>query len=625
MSKIVDIKNFDLYNLVNSPIAVFGEDFSVLYCNKMFLNIMGNDNKPIIGTNFLDYIFKKDREILKTSFNYIKDDGQEFETSFRLKTKSRGYIWFSAIANTLKDENNIIIYVINLFDIYSADNDDIYGFSKNFINHKSNSFFGSKVVTDEEGNIIDINEGFLKITQTDKATITQKKFVNFIRSPNFIEEYNKEFERLLSGEIKESKFDIDINIPNDDTYHSSLYIFYLDVNGTKIITHSLGLNSKEIFEYEKIIEEKTKVLKLTERISGIGHWQIDTETEKLTWSEGVYRIHELEPSQYIPEMESAIDFYHPEDRMWVRQYIEDAIKDKEPFEFEFRIITESGKLKHVFSKAYIRFNSKDEVESIFGILQDLSEIKESEHNLEKMVEELRISNQELERFAYFASHDMQEPLRTINSFTDILKVKIDKLDCEDEDIVKYFDFIQQSARQLQNLVKDLVDYSKSQELYEKREEVDINKVVEHVIRSLSLNIESEHATIKVIGKLPVLYANRGGLSRLIQNIVSNSLKYRRKEEPPKIEISATESNNCWAIHIKDNGIGMDEKYKNQIFNPFKRLHNKFEYSGSGIGLAVCKKIVDNLGGEIGFTENEENGVTFTFVLPQKRPPKKVAI
>jgi PAS domain S-box-containing protein len=242
------------------------------------------------------------------------------------------------------------------------------------------------------------------------------------------------------------------------------------------------------------------------------------------------------------------------------------------------------------------------------------EIREANVTLEKKVQqrtaELEIKNKELEQFAYVASHDLQEPLRTTSSFVELLRKQYHgRLD---EHADRYIDYVIQSSDRMKTLIKDLLDYSRIGR--EKQfEPVDCNIAFAEVLADLAEVIKENHATITA-GPLPVVNAFPTELKLLFQNLLSNSIKFRKPGVAPDIGISATKENGFWHFQIRDNGIGIDKQYQQRIFIIFQRLHNRSVYEGSGIGLAHCKKIVELHGGKIWVVSEAGKGSTFHFTL-----------
>jgi PAS domain S-box-containing protein len=258
---------------------------------------------------------------------------------------------------------------------------------------------------------------------------------------------------------------------------------------------------------------------------------------------------------------------------------------------------------------------------VTAAIRDISEKKRLEKairdvnlSLEKKVQqrtaELEIKNKELEQFAYVASHDLQEPLRTTSSFVELLRKQYHgKID---DNANRYIDYVVQASDRMKTLIKDLLDYSRIGR--EKQfEPVDCNVALKEVLADLAKVIKENKATI-IANKLPVVNAFPTELKLLFQNLISNSIKFQKRGIAPKIEISTSKENGHWHFRFSDNGIGIDKQYQQRIFIIFQRLHNRSVYEGSGIGLAHCKKIVELHGGTIWVESEAGKGSTFHFTI-----------
>ncbi len=244
---------------------------------------------------------------------------------------------------------------------------------------------------------------------------------------------------------------------------------------------------------------------------------------------------------------------------------------------------------------------------------EINERKEIAVALEQHASELERSNAELEQFAYAASHDLQEPLRTIRSYIQLLESRY--ADLLDADAKEFIGFASDGAARLQCMVHDLLAFSKvgTEEL--SLEIVDLGQIVDEVKQSLEAQIEESGAIIEA-GELPPIRCSRNLFRQLFQNLIGNAIKFRGKEAP-RIQVNATRSeDNRHLISIRDNGIGIDPKFADRVFQVFKRLHGPTQYPGSGIGLAICKKIVERHGGSIWVTSNQNQGSTFFIALPR---------
>ncbi len=264
------------------------------------------------------------------------------------------------------------------------------------------------------------------------------------------------------------------------------------------------------------------------------------------------------------------------------------------------------------------FDANGEIVNIFAEARDVSQIKKYEIELQLRISDLNKSNKELEQFAYVASHDLQEPLRKIQSFSERLYSKYSsKLDGDGKD---YIDRMQNAASRMQILINDLLSFSKVSNIAINFLPVDLNETLALLINDFEIQIEKKDAII-TIKELPIIYGNEGQIRQLFQNLLSNSLKFSRTGIRPKIEIwyetlkknqnsSSSNDNNVHNIYFKDNGIGFDQKYNDKIFIIFQRLHGRSEFEGTGIGLSICKKIVENHGGEISANSEIGSGTTF---------------
>lgn len=250
---------------------------------------------------------------------------------------------------------------------------------------------------------------------------------------------------------------------------------------------------------------------------------------------------------------------------------------------------------------------------IISSVIDITERKHAEETLREKSEALARSNDELKQFAYIASHDLQEPLRKIISFTQKLEQRYrSELDERGE---KYITFVVDGAMRMKKLITDLLDFSRVDREEQPFSTIDCNQLLNQTVAMFDQSIQENNAQIQV-GDLPVVRGNPSQLSQVFQNLIGNALKFHGAGTT-EIKIQARDSSREWTFSIADNGIGIEAQYLDQIFVIFKRLHSRFEHSGTGIGLAICKKIIENHGGRIWVESEPGEGSTFFFTLPKR--------
>lgn len=365
-------------------------------------------------------------------------------------------------------------------------------------------------------------------------------------------------------------------------------------------------------EFEIALEKTKNSLSIAQEIAKLGSWEWDIITGKEIWSDEQYRIFGYEPGEIEASYSLFINSLHPDDKNNVLMAIELALKGVYKYDTEYRIITKKGEIKHLEAKGEVEKDVNGRPLFLRGIVLDITERKLTNLKLSDFYNQLEIKNKELEQYAFIASHDLQEPLRTISSFTELLTeeyaTKFDK------NANTYVRFISQSAMRMRDLITALLDYSR---LGNKiiLEQTDCNEILNHALGNLQISIKESGAVIKA-ENLPVLKAYPIELELLFQNLIGNAIKFRKKEATPEINIKAKKREHEWEFSFADNGIGIDEKHFEKIFLLFQRLHSRDNYAGSGIGLSHCKKIVELHKGRIWIESKPGEGSVFYFTIPE---------
>ena len=298
----------------------------------------------------------------------------------------------------------------------------------------------------------------------------------------------------------------------------------------------------------------------------------------------------------------------PEDRSTVRENAVKMLKGERSLGYEFRMVTKRAETKWVIETvAPIFYQGK---RATLGNLIDVTERKQAEEKLKQITAEMQRSNTELEQFAYVISHDLQEPLRMVSSYTQLLAKRYQsRLDADADEFIAYS---VDGAKRMQALLYDLLEYSRVGTRGKPFSLANCKDIVEQAMANLKVAIEESGALVSY-DTLPTIMADEGQLVRLFQNLIGNAIKFRR-EEPPRVHISANRSYNVVVFSVRDNGIGIDPQHSQSIFEIFRRLHTKEEYPGTGMGLAICKKIVERHGGRISVQSQPGEGSTFYFTI-----------
>ncbi len=352
-------------------------------------------------------------------------------------------------------------------------------------------------------------------------------------------------------------------------------------------------------------------------------WDFNVVDDHLFWGRGFETLFGYDLQKVNPTLDFLISLIHPEDRKRIAENIQHHMKpgSKTDWYEEYRFKRKDGSYAYVMDRAIFIRNEEDKVVRVVGAMTDLTKqkayeesLKELNAELQEYAKELAQSNAELEQFAYVASHDLQEPLRMVSSFLSRLEEKY--ADQLDEKALKYIDFAVDGAARMRQIILDLLNYSRVGQGNFEKEEVDLEDLMEEILKLEQTAIADNGAAI-TWSKLPKINAAKTPIQQVFQNLINNAIKYRKPNMDPEIHIKGEESKTHWKFSVTDNGIGIQEEFQDNIFNIFQRLHTQDQYSGTGIGLAVTKKIVERHGGEIWVESEEGEGSTFHFTIAKE--------
>ncbi len=428
---------------------------------------------------------------------------------------------------------------------------------------------------------------------------------------NFIKENEKRIVSIMDALLKTTQLDFSEKLCVSD-------------RGDELDAIAVGLNTmSEELEFHlqqlRLSEEK---LNAAQRLARIGNWEWDMATNKVQWSDEMFNLYGYGNERFDVSFDKALDRMLPEDaantKARLKENVEQAVhlfKEKGILEFEstpnnYTLIWPDGNKKVVEGIGKLMLNAEGQVIKMAGTVQDIDEQFKAQEKLNQYNIELVRKNQEIAQFAYAASHDLQEPLRSISNFCRLLAEKLAPY--PDRELHEYMNLISGGASRMSNLIFALLEYSRIGKDVSKRP-TDCDLLVHEILGDLAALIEETGATIHV-EKLPVL--NCHDLKSVFQNLIINAIKFKKKDIAPIVEISATETEKEFLFKIKDNGIGIEEEYYDRIFIIFQRLHLRTEYEGTGIGLSLIKKMIEMQGGKIWVESTFGEGSIFYFTLPK---------
>jgi len=403
--------------------------------------------------------------------------------------------------------------------------------------------------------------------------------------------------------------------------------------------NTLGSSEKDnweeldkLIDYNQNLRNYHETFREAEKYMHYGYWEIDLVTNKIFWSEGVYFLFGYKTQEEINSINLTMEtinqhlqkeFLDRYDAEW-----ESIIREKNSYLREIEINTYDGKKKRLETFGKVFRDETGKAMKVCGITRENTKLREFESALEVKINELSRSNKELEDFAFMASHDLQEPLRKLSSFGEKLQDSAKEMLNDEQN--NYLGRMLKATENMKHLIDSLLNFSLITQNEKKYEKVDLNLILKQVLTEQELKIEETKATIE-LDELPTIEAVSSQMKQLFNNLLHNALKFSSKNQQPVIRITSKQVSkkeiqdsgllynmNYYKIVLTDNGIGIDPRETEQIFQIFKRLHAKFEYSGSGIGLAICRKIIDYHKGIIYAESSIGKGAAFSILIPERQ-------
>ncbi|MCU4925215.1 PAS domain S-box protein [Halobacteria archaeon AArc-dxtr1] len=359
-------------------------------------------------------------------------------------------------------------------------------------------------------------------------------------------------------------------------------------------------------ERERYHEDAKERLEAATEAGAVGTWEWHIPEDRMVTGASFATKFGIDPDAATEgvSLDQFISAIHDDDRERVEQRVEDAIESGEEYEEEYRVWDADDELRWVVARGHVEYDGDGNPVTFPGALADITERKQFEQRLGE-------SNKRLEQFAYAASHDLQEPLRMVSSYLQLIEDRY--MDELDDDGAEFLEFAINGADRMRDMIEGLLEYSRVETRGDPFEPVDLDAVLADVRTDLQVVIDENGAEITA-ESLPRVEGDPGQLRQLFQNLLSNATEYSG-DEPPQVDISAVQNGSEVRVSVTDKGIGIDPDDRGRIFEIFESLHAQDEHSGTGIGLALCKRIVERHGGDIWVDSEPGAGATFSFTLP----------
>jgi len=589
------------------PLVTISADGKITDVNKATEQVTGCLREKLIGSDFSDYFTEPE----KARAGYRKVFSEGFVKDYPLAIQHRSgrvtYVMYNATLyrNEKGEIQGVFAAARDITEQKEAENK--LRAASLYARSLIEASLDPLVTISADGKITDVNNSTEEVTGYTREELIGSDFSDYFIEPEraragykkvFLEGYVRDYPLAIcnkSGKITEVLYNATV-YRNEAGQIQGVFAAARDITERKIAEEKLRAAS---LYARRLIEASLDPLVT---ISADGKiTDVNQATEDVT---GYMREQLIgsDFSDYFTEPEKA--------RAGYKQVFTDGfVKD-----YPLAIRHKDGKITDVLYNATVYQNEEGEVQGVFAAARDITERIAMENELRQTLEKLKQSNAELEQFAYVASHDLQEPLRMVASYVQLLERRYKgKLDSDADEFIGY---AVDGANRMRALIDDLLTYSRVGRLGKPFEPTNLEKTMDLVLQNLSASI-ADSGAIVTYDKLPVIVADGGQLVQVFQNLIGNAIKFHGKE-PPRIHVSAKDKGTEYQFSVSDNGIGIDPQYFDHLFRIFQRLHTREEYPGSGIGLAICKKIVERHGGHIWIESQVGKGSTVYFTLNKRK-------
>lgn len=604
-----------------------------IYWGKGFQRLFGysEDHQKMGGEGLRQYIHPEDFSKIMESIQFAqKDKKQKYWTGeYRFKRNDGSYAFVVEKAVIIRDKKGTPIRMVGALQdtTKEKEKENHLKLLESVVTNTNDSILITKADPGKSGyEIIYCNTAFMNMSGYQLDEIIGK-------TPKILQ--GKDTDQAVLEKLKKDLKDFKSSTVELINYKKDGTPFWINMS-LKPVADPSGTYTHWVAIQRDITERKLKEQELelmNERFRLISHatndaiYDWDLINGEKFWGEGFSKLFGINLQQENDYSKEWIDRIFPEDLLRIEKFRKEHLLEKgdiSTYSLEYRVHNAAQNYIYVLDTGNIIRDKEGYPVRMIGAIQDINKRKEYESSLEALNRDLETSNKqlehsnkELEQFAYVASHDLQEPLRMISSFLGLIERRYSEV--LDEKGKKYIHFAVDGAKRMKQIILDLLEFSKLDNFQESKTWLDTYELIDKAKLFINWNLRKKHTPIFHVEKLPDIFGHQSILIQLFQNIIANAIKYQPSGQTPEIWISCNESTEFWEFAIKDNGIGLEEEYLEKIFVIFQRLHSKDHFSGTGIGLAISKKIVDLHEGNIWAESKLGEGSTFFFSI--KKPVK----
>lgn len=595
-------------------------DGNAIFANDFLLGLTGWRREEVMGRNWFDLFIPQDtREDVKEAFaGIISGKGEaiaHYQNPIITKTgETRIIAWSNTVS---RSPSGKIIGTTSIgediTDRKQAEN-DLRESENKFRALAEKSLVGVYII--QEGIFKYVNPKLAEIFGYTTGELIEKMGPEGLVFSEDWPTVRENLRKRVENGVDSISYDFRGRTKTGETIHVEVFGSRMEFHGRPAVVGTLLDITERLRAQKALRESERKLSALMGNLPGMAYSCRNDENWTMEFvSEGCADLTGYRPEDLVGNRNiSYVGIIHPDDRAAVWDSVQKALEEKKPFQLNYRIRTAFGEEKWVWERGAGVISNEGELVELEGFVTDVTDLKLAEEELRRYAKELERSNRELQQFAYIASHDLQEPLRMVASYLQLIQNRYKgRLD---EDADEFIEFAVDGARRMKSMIEGLLSYSRVETRGGDFKPLDFNEALGLALKNLQSAIEESEAVI-TCDVLPLLQADPTQIIQLFQNLIGNAVKFRGAE-PPRIHVSARQEKGEWVFSVKDNGMGLNPKHKDKIFQIFQRLNRKSESPGAGIGLALCRRIVERHGGNIWVDSTPGEGAEFCFSIPDNR-------